>query len=61
MTTTTEHDVAGNRTPNHDHGKSASEEHLMHSATTGVVMLGATSTMPINEGDIVLDSARLDK
>lgn len=48
---------SGSTTPNH--GKS-SDERLLHSSTTGVI-LGATSTMPIHEGDMVLESAQLKK
>ena len=35
-----------------------SSDQLLQSTTTGVI-LGATSTMPVHEGEIILDSARL--
>ena len=42
------------------HQLNSREEGLLQSTTTGV-MLGATSTMPINDGEINLDSTRLNK
>ena len=45
---------------NGQHQLNSQEEGLLQSTTTGV-MLGATSTMPINDGEINLDSTRLNK
>ena len=49
--------VDGSDSATQNNGKSSDERYL-HSATTGVI-LGGTSTLPMHEGDMVLESAQL--